>query len=202
MLYWVCPQAILEKKVKLTAHTLGAPAAGTLVIMCGSCDLGLKLCEVLWSSHAPQQPNEKYYCLRLFVEICGPRQARTRTGMGTIGSIPKASPWYYEHAPVVSGILEVIPPAPYLFPLALVDQMASLPRFLTLSAPARLSPRPGSVVDVPSHRQKGCRQTSADLKDVGKIQVFTHFEPWMCSFSVSCFLRELLDGVIHCGMRV
>lgn len=23
----------------------------------------------------------------------------------------------------------------------------------------------------------------------------------MCSFSVSCFFRELLHGVIHCGMR-
>ena len=71
-------------------------------------------------------------------------------------------------------ILEVFPPAPYLSPLALVYQEASLPRSLTPSAPARLSPWPGTVGEVPSRRRKECHQTSVGLGEVGEIQSFTH----------------------------
>lgn len=106
----------------------------------------------------------------------------------------RACPWGLWHSGSHS-------PCPYLSPLALVYQMASLPRFLTLGAPGLLSPWSGSVSDVPFPHQKGYHQTSADLEDVGKTQIFTHVEPWMCSFSGSCFLRGLLDGVIRCGMR-
>lgn len=110
---------------------------------------------------------------------------------------PEGRTWCYEHAPGGSGSHSS---CPYLS-LVLVYQTASLPRFLTLGAPSLLSPWPGSVSGVPFPHQKGCHQTSADLEDVGKIQTFTHVEPWMRSFSGSCFLRGLLDGVIHCGMR-
>lgn len=103
-------------------------------------------------------------------------------------------PWYYKHAPVVSGTLEVIPPAPYLSPLALAQRMASLPRFLTLSAPVQLSPRPGSVSDAPFQHQKGCRQTSADLEDEGKMQSFTHLSPGCAPFLCLASLERCLMG--------
>jgi hypothetical protein len=154
-----------------------------------------------WCPHDPQQPKERYYCLRLFVEICGPRQARTRTGTGGAtaghhGLYSEGLPWYYKHAPVVPGTLEVIPPAPHLSPLALAHQMASLPRFPILSAPALLSPWPGSVSDAPLQHQKGCRQTSADLEDEGKRQSVTHLSsgcaPFLCLASLErCFMGRL-----------
>lgn len=55
--------------------------------------------------------------------------------------------------------------------------MTSLPHFPTLSAPALLSPGPGSVSDALFQLQRGCRQTSADLGDEGKIHSFTYLEP-------------------------
>lgn len=126
----------------------------------------------------------------------GQGQGRVWLLLGTRGSILKAAPGVTS-MPLGAGSHSS---CPYLS-LVLVYQTASLPRFLTLAAPSLLSPWPGSVSGVPFPHQKGCHQTSADLEDVGKIQTFTHVEPWMRSFSGSCFLRGLLDGVIHCGMR-
>jgi hypothetical protein len=78
----------------------------------------------------------------------------------------------------------------------LAHQMASLPRFPILSAPALLSPWPGSVSDAPLQHQKGCRQTSADLEDEGKRQSVTHLSsgcaPFLCLASLErCFMGRL-----------